>query len=561
MDSMDTLGLESLTFKKEDKDRSARRRARLRANSLGTQISRNLKADSHAQIIVDQDVLSQHPQDGCTSPSSSRALGQDMGATAQYLRMNDRTDSEIIRNSMSVSQPNSKDHNWCERASVAAQTAQPIDRVLDPRVTELGEEVRLYGEQVMAEYKDGHTQSSNKQSLLTDTINQPQSSTEYAFQKIAGFNQIQPSVSILYVVPSWRIDKWHRYNVVPNYHALPIRPLGWPVALKSPNLMAATISYEAGYSPRSASVSAHVVRGLQTDEMSQKKRYNLRSRDLYAPQGKEHKTQRPSPPKLGRSVKSKYSAKSASTGVTPLSGPIATAEYLSIAELLPQLAPKPQRLLLVLDLNGTLIYRQRASSKYSPRPSLQPFLDYCFANHSVMIWSSATPSNVSAVCAQIFSLARRRELLGEWDRDTLDLSNVEYYEKTQVYKRLDRIWDNVALRNSHPDAERGVRWGQANTLLLDDSVLKAQAQPYNLVKVPEFTRPGRYDQQGESQEVLGQVVAYLEEARRYENVSAFVRAKKFAIGAVPHWDWKEPQKIEDDDDDAEDGGVAVGPFA
>ena len=558
MDNMHTLGLESLTFKKGGKNRSARRRARLRANSIGTQISPNVKADSHAQIIIDRDALSQHPQDGYTSPSSGRTLTQGMGATAQHLRMNDRTDSEIIRNSMSVSQPNSKDHSWCERASLAAQTTLPIDRVLD---MELGEGVRLYGEQVMAEYKDGHTQSSNKQGLLTDTINQPQSSAEYALQNIASFNRIQPSVPIFHVVPSWRVDKWHRYNVVPNYHALPIRPLGWPVALKSPKLIATTISYEAGYSPRPASVSAPIVRGLQTDEMSPKKRYNLRSRELYAPQGKEHKTQRPSPPKLGRSVKIEYSAKSASTGVAPLSGPNATPEYLSIAELLPQLAPRPQRLLLVLDLNGTLIHRQRASSKYSPRPSLQPFLDYCFANHSVMIWSSATPSNVSAVCAQIFSLARRRELLGEWGRDTLDLSNVEYYEKTQVYKRLDRIWDNVALRNSHPDAERGVRWGQANTLLLDDSVLKAQAQPYNLVKVPEFTRPGRCDQQEESQEVLGQVVAYLEEARRYENVSAFVRAKKFAVGAVPHWDWKESQKIEDDDDDVEDGGVAVGSFA
>lgn len=557
MDNMDTLGLENLTFKKGKKNRSVRRRnARLRANSLGTQNSRDVKADSHAQIMVDSlDALSQSPHDGYSLPSSRRTLGQD---TAQQLRMTDSTNSKMMRSSVSVNQPNLTDHSSCDRVSAAAQTKLPTDRVPDPRDMELGEKARTCGERVMGEYKDGHTQSSDKQGPLTDTINQLQSSAECASQHNVGFNRIQPSIPVFHVVPSWRINKWHRYNTVPNYHALPVQPLGRPVALESPNLIATAISCEADCSPRPASVSAHTVRGLQTDEMSQKKRYNLRSREVHAPQGKEHKTQGPCPPKLGRSVTSEHSATSASTGMKPLSGPIPTAEYLSLAALSPQLAPGPQHLLLVLDLNGTLIYRQRASSKYSSRPSLQYFLDYCFENHSVMIWSSATPSNVSAVCAQMFSLGRRRELLGEWGRDTLDLSNAEYYAKTQVFKRLDRIWDGVALRNSHPDAERGGHWGQANTLLLDDSVLKAQAQPYNLVEVPEFTRPGRHGQQDESQEVLRQVVAYLEEARSYENVSAFVRTKKFTIGAAPQRDWKESRKIKDDN--AEDGGVAVGSF-
>ena len=554
MDNMDTLGLENLTFEKGKKNRSARRRAHLRANHLGTQNSRNVNADSHHR-----DALSQSPLDRYTFPLPGRTLGKNMGATAHYVPMIDRADSEIICSSMSVSQPNSKDHSWYKRASAVAQTTLLIDPVLDPRDMELGEKEITYGERVMGEYKNGHTQLSKNQGLLTDTINKIQPSVEYASHNIVGFNRIQPSIPMFHVVPSRRIDKWHRYNKVPKYRALPIRPLGWPVALRSPNPIATSISYEADCSPRPSSLSARTVRGLQTHEMSQKKRYNLRSRGIYAPQDKEYEIRGPCPPKQGRSVETEHSVKSASRGIEPLSGPMPTAEYLSIAELSPRPATRPQRLLLVLDLNGTLIYRQRASSKYTPRPSLQPFLDYCFTNHSVMIWSSATPSNVSAVCAQVFSLERRRELLGEWGRDTLDLSNAEYYAKTQVYKRLDRIWDGVALRNAHPDAARGGRWGQANTLLLDDSMLKAQAQPYNLVKVPEFTRPGRHDQQEDSQEVLGQVVAYLEEARSYENVSAFVRARKFAIEAAPQWDWKKSRKI--GDENAGVDGVTVGSFA
>ena len=557
LNNMDTLGLENLTFKKGKKTRSARRRARLRANYIGTQNPGNVKADSHAQIIVDRDALSQSPQDVYNSPSSGRTLGQDTAATARRLPMIDKTGSEIIRGSMSVSQPDSKEHSWCERASAAAQITLPTERVLDSRDMELGEKAGTYGKRVME--KDGQTQSSRKQGPLTNTVDQFQSSPECASQNIVDFNRVQPSIPISPVVPAWRIDKGHSYNTVPKYDALPIQPLGWPVELKSQSLIATAMSSEADCSPSPAPVSAHSVRGLQTDKISQKKRYNLRSREIDFSQGEKPETEGPYAPKLGRSVKTEHSTKSASTGIKPLSGPTPTAEYLSIAESSLQLAARPQRLLLVLDLNGTLIYRQRYSSKYSQRPFLQPFLDYCFANHSVMIWSSATPPNVSAVCAQMFSPGRRRELLGEWGRDTLDLSSVEYHAKTQVYKRLDRIWDSVALRNSHPDAERGGRWCQANTLLLDDSVRKAQAQPHNLVEVPELTHPGRHGQQEESQEVLGQVVTYLEEARRYENVSAFARAKKFAVKADPQWDWKESRKIEDDS--AEDGGVAVGSFA
>ena len=151
-------------------------------------------------------------------------------------------------------------------------------------------------------------------------------------------------------------------------------------------------------------------------------------------------------------------------------------------------------------------------------------------------------------------------VLGEWGRDTLGLTSAESKARVQVYKRLDRIWLNKNLQNSHPDFEEGERWGQHNTVLIDDSALKASAQPFNHVKVPEFVRAGG-EKEGDGKDVLGQVVGYLEEARKWSDVSGFVRHRPFEIGAEWRWEWewhrKKPQGHDQCEDDNEDGGVRL----
>ncbi len=173
---------------------------------------------------------------------------------------------------------------------------------------------------------------------------------------------------------------------------------------------------------------------------------------------------------------------------TPVPAPVPDPAYITLSAIPAVQLPSPQQLLVVLDLNGTLLYRPVASSHYIPRPSLQLFLTHCLANYSLLIWSSATPHNVRTICSRIFTLAERKMLLGEWARDTLDLSPQQYAAKVQVFKRLDRIWDNDSMQRAHPHYLNGGRWSQENTLLLDDSALKASAQPYNAVVVPEFVK-------------------------------------------------------------------------
>lgn len=224
--------------------------------------------------------------------------------------------------------------------------------------------------------------------------------------------------------------------------------------------------------------------------------------------------------------------------------PIPTAAYLSLAAFPAVPLQSPQHLLLVLDLNGTLLHRRHASPNYTARPFLAEFLAYCFANHSLLIWSSATPSNVKIICGNLFQPEQRSALLGEWGRDTLDLTAEQYITKIQVYKRLDRIWEHPILSATHPLAHQGHRWCQQNTLLIDDSAMKASAQPHNLVQIPEFFKGLRDKSKSKrsrtkvSRFTLEQVVEYLEEARRWGDVSAFSRGKPFKVNSEWGWDQK-----------------------
>jgi hypothetical protein len=120
--------------------------------------------------------------------------------------------------------------------------------------------------------------------------------------------------------------------------------------------------------------------------------------------------------------------------------------------------------------------------------------------YKVMIWSSSQPPTVDAVCQKLFSEPKRKELVAEWGRDKLGLSKSEYNSKIQVYKTLDTVWSSRDVQASYPNhgasesndtTSAGTRWDQSNTILIDDSKLKAVSEPYNLIEIPEFTNaPG-----------------------------------------------------------------------
>ncbi|KAL2355930.1 NLI interacting factor-like phosphatase-domain-containing protein [Cryomyces antarcticus] len=221
--------------------------------------------------------------------------------------------------------------------------------------------------------------------------------------------------------------------------------------------------------------------------------------------------------------------------VTPLPVPKPTATYLSQASQEPLRLASPRPLLIIIDLNGTLIHRSKnRPTSFKARPHVPDFLSYLVANYTCLVWSSAQPQNVKALCAQLFTLAQRAQLIGEWGRDTLGLNKLQYSNKVQVYKQLDRwVWANEKVAQSHPQAAQGRRWTQRNTILIDDSEVKATSEPHNLVQIDEFE--GKKEQM--ATDVLSQVVGYLEEARWQVDVSAFIRSRPFKFGGGWKSDW------------------------
>lgn len=336
--------------------------------------------------------------------------------------------------------------------------------------------------------------------------------------------QAKQSVSLIRKVPPWRIDKLHRFS---SSQARNIVPLVRPAPL-----------------PPGGSVS--LIRRVPLWRIDRVYRYTTRRVLKTAPPPE------PKPQPVGRwfgsapnpqpkPTAAKFCAPTPEYAITPPPTPIPNPSYIAQSTVPASRLPYPQPLLLVLDLNGTLLYRPKASSHHKARPSLQPFLAHCITNYRILIWSSATPYNVTTICSKIFTAEERGLLLGEWGRDTLDLTPQQYKAKVQVFKRLDRIWDMDRIQRSHPNFTDGGRWSQKNTLLLDDSVLKASAQPHNAVIVPEFSKEDSKVDQSDATDVLGQVVAYLEMARIHDDVSSFVRQQPFRDNCSWTWAWEQKQ--------------------
>ena len=196
---------------------------------------------------------------------------------------------------------------------------------------------------------------------------------------------------------------------------------------------------------------------------------------------------------------------------------------------------KPRQLLVVLDLNGTLLHRiARGGYAFAARPKVKEFLQYLLHNHKVMVWSSAKPENVQGMCKQLFTETElQTKLVAIWARDTLRIPAHAYNSKVQVYKRLSWVWQNKAIEAHHPDMMNGY-WDQSNTVLIDDSVEKGASEPHNMICLEKFE--DRQDQK--KSDVLGQVVKYLEVLKWEGDVSAYMESLPFAYEKGEKFDWE-----------------------
>ncbi|KAL6310255.1 hypothetical protein BKA93DRAFT_721428 [Sparassis latifolia] len=234
-----------------------------------------------------------------------------------------------------------------------------------------------------------------------------------------------------------------------------------------------------------------------------------------------------------------------SRSVTPPLPRSPSPSYVSLAERSSSHVsdPSTSRKLLILDLNGTLLFRsghmlrpkgrlpfERAHDESGrrlprlrpvhPRPYMPTFRSYLFAPQTkawldVMVWSSAQPHSVADMVDKCFG-EDKGKLLAVWARDTLGLSEDHYSRKVQTVKDLAKPWAQLSSLNSElppsphsseastphsshrslspvegQKATRSDVSPQAHsaltTLLLDDSPRKAELQPYNHVCIGEYS--------------------------------------------------------------------------
>lgn len=206
--------------------------------------------------------------------------------------------------------------------------------------------------------------------------------------------------------------------------------------------------------------------------------------------------------------------------------PEPTDQYLRQAYGPPQSLTEPRKILVIIDLNGTLLYRPNKKQPFTfqERPHAKRFLRYCIDTFAVAIWSSARPINVHKMVERLLAPDLRTRCAVIWGRDKFGLSAEDYDGRTQCYKRLTKIWANPAVMESHPDAYCGMTWDQTNTILVDDSKEKARSEPFNLLQIPEFS-----GFMNEPMDVLPQVHDYLNSLCFQSDISRYVRETPFVL--------------------------------
>jgi len=239
-----------------------------------------------------------------------------------------------------------------------------------------------------------------------------------------------------------------------------------------------------------------------------------------------------------------------STGENPrqylLPVPKPTQEYLDRANARSRRLNSPKKLLIVLDLNGTLLVRSNRGSSYTPRPHVNEFLAHCLEHHKLIVWSSARPHNVEEMVKQLFSAKNLAQPVKVWSREHLRLGE-HYGEKVQVYKQLTWLWEDAEVQASFLaetpapfKIEDGwkepppSKWDQSNTVLLDDTIDKAASEPYNLIRVDEFTKENKDD----GDDVLGRVLSYIEDLKWEADVSSAMRERPFVSAEGAGWNWE-----------------------
>lgn len=276
----------------------------------------------------------------------------------------------------------------------------------------------------------------------------------------------------------------------------------------------------------------------------------------------------------------------------PVRVPVPTKEYMQQASRTPRRCSSQRPLLIILDLNGTLIFRKhkRMPPSFARRAGLEHFLDVLAQKYAVMIWSSSRPATVTAVCDRLFP--ENKSLVALWGRDKFGLTATQYNAKLQVYKELHKVWEDPEIQAAYPSNEStknaaasnpsdgnsqthhqnhrpnnpadipfpmGQRWDQTNTVLIDDSKLKALSEPYSILEIPEFTNDPTVDESA----LFTKVLDRLDALSHHDDVSKMLRVWNERAAqekrTILEMNFASSEESSLPEDDEEEGGTSLMP--
>lgn len=200
-------------------------------------------------------------------------------------------------------------------------------------------------------------------------------------------------------------------------------------------------------------------------------------------------------------------------------------------------------LLVILDLNGCLVVRRGAEIEL--RGHVKAFLEYLLQEHYVMIWSSATATNVQRMVNALLTQEQQANLVAVWHRGHFDLTMEQYNSKIQLYKEIDCVWNGDHIQQQYPytGLHPWAYWNFYNTVLIDDSYEKAKYQPNNHIHVPELLHsedPNKpFLPLVEGTTVLSQVAGYLDWLKHSCNVANSIKNEPFQLNNGYNLNWQE----------------------
>eukprot|EP01018_Ginkgo_biloba_P035927 Gb_27773 [translate_table: standard] len=204
--------------------------------------------------------------------------------------------------------------------------------------------------------------------------------------------------------------------------------------------------------------------------------------------------------------------------------------------------------LLVLDVNGLLVETYFLAEKRPEerlpdgkvgrfyvyrRPFCDEFLQFCFENFTVGIWSSAQKHNVDNLVDFIFGDLKRKLVFSWHQIDCTDtgMRTPENTRKPLFLKELSKLWTKVKPGLPWEEGE----YGPSNTLLIDDT-------PYKALRNPPHTAifPYPYKVGNDPDDILGGPLRkYLEGISTAANVQHYVEHHPFGQSAIsaksPNW--------------------------